>query len=302
MSVIDAVGNTPLIPLRKMAEKKGTEILAKLEGCNPGGSVKDRPALYILRKAEESGELEPGKIVLEATSGNMGISLAMICSAKGYQAKLFMPECVSLERRRIIEAFGAEVVLTPGCEGTDGAINRARELVKEEPDTYYHPDQFSNPWNVLAHYETTGPEIFAQTGGDIDAFVCGIGTTGTIMGTGKYLKENMESVMVVGVEPPEGHTIQGLKNLKEAAIPGIYDSSLLDEKITIGDDAAFNTSRLLAIREGVFTGISSGAAVAGALSVAEEIGGGRIVTILPDRGDRYLSTNLFRSVCAKCPP
>jgi cysteine synthase B len=301
-NVLGAIGNTPLVELVNLNGKSGVKIFGKLEGNNPGGSVKDRPAFYMIKMAEESGELTKDKTIIEPTSGNTGIAIAMIGAAKGYKVKLFMPECVSVERQLILQAFGAEVVMTPAKESTDGAIWRAHEALKAEPGKYYMPNQFDNPNNILAHYETTGPEIYAQTKGKIDVFVCAMGTTGTLMGTGRYLKEKIPGIKVVGVEPPVGHTIQGLKNLTESVVPGIYDPDALDEKITIEDGEAFETARLLAVKEGLFTGMSSGAAVAGALKVAEGMKKGTIVVILPDRGDRYLSTTLFRSICAKCPP
>jgi len=280
----------------------GVQIFAKLEGNNPGGSVKDRPAYYMIKKAEESGQLTPDKIIIEPTSGNMGIALAMIGAAKGYKVKLFMPECVSVERQQILQAYGAEAVLTPAREAVDGAIRQAHKALEAEPGKYFMPDQFSNANNVLAHYETTGPEIFAQTEGKIDVFVAGMGTTGTLNGISRYLREKKKGIRIVAVEPTVGHTIQGLKNMKESIVPGIYDEKAFDEKITIEDGDAFETTRLLAVREGLFTGMSSGAAVAGVLKVAAKMKKGVIVTILPDRGDRYLSTTLFRSICAKCPP
>jgi len=302
MSVLSAIGRTPLVELTKLAGNGRVRILAKLEGNNPGGSIKDRPALYMIRRAEESGALTRDRTILEPTSGNTGIALAMIGASKGYRVKLTLPECVSTERRHILMAFGAEVVLTPAREGTDGAIRKAREMLEEHPDEYCMPDQFSNDSNVLAHYETTGPEIFDETRGEIDVFVAGMGTTGTLMGVSKCLKERDGRIRVVGVEPAEGHTIQGLKNMSESIVPGIYDPSRLDEKIVVDDGPAFETARRLAIEEGVFAGLSSGAAVAGALMVAADMDSGTVVTVLPDRGDRYLSTMLFRSVCAKCPP
>jgi cysteine synthase B len=283
-------------------KKTQVKIFGKLEGANPGGSVKDRPAYWMIKKAEESGELTKNKIILEPTSGNTGIALAMIGAAKGYQVKLCMPECVSIERQHILQALSAEVVLTPAKEGTDGSIREAHRLVNAEPDKYYMPNQFENENNFMAHYETTGPEIFSQTNGEIDVFVAGMGTTGTLMGAYKYFKEKKPQVRVVGVEPSEGHTIQGLKNMNESIVPKIYNKNMLDEKITIGDGEAFETTRQLAVSEGIFVGMSSGAAVAGALRIAEKMACGTIVVILPDRGDRYLSTMLFRSICAKCPP
>jgi len=303
MSVLDAIGNTPLIELTALNDRRpDVRIMAKLEGNNPGGSVKDRTALYLIRSGEESGELTPDKTILEPTSGNTGIALAMIGAAKGYRMKLCMPACVSMERQHVLVAFGAEAVLTPAREGTDGAIRLAHQLLAEDPETYYMPNQFVNEANIRAHYEGTGPEIYDQTNGEVDVFVAGMGTTGTLMGVAKCLKERKPSVRIVGIEPPMGHTIQGLKNMQEAIRPEIYDESALDEKITIEDGEAFEMARMLATREGLFTGMSSGAAVAGALRVAKTMEQGTIVVLLPDRGDRYLSTVLFRSVCAKCPP
>jgi cysteine synthase B len=292
-----------LVELTHLNSKRpSVRIFGKLEGANPGGSIKDRPAYYMIKRAEESGELAPGKILLEATSGNTGIAVAMIGAAKGYRVKLCMPECVSTERQQILRALGADVVLTPAREGTDGAIRKAHQLLESEPDTYYMPNQFENESNTLAHYETTGPEILAQTKGQIDVFVAGMGTTGTLMGVKRFFQEKKPQVKVIGVEPGVGHTIQGLKNMTESMVPGIYDPNLLDEKITVEDGEAFETTRMLAANEGIFVGMSSGAAVAGALAIAGQMTHGTIVAILPDRGDRYLSTTLFRSICAKCPP
>ncbi len=301
-TVLDAIGNTPLIEIRNLNPYPAIRIFAKFEGSNPGGSIKDRIALYMILAAERSGELTPDKIIMEPTSGNTGIALAMIGAAKGYQVKLVMPGCVSVERRRIIEAFGAEVVITPAEEGTDGAIRRAWKLVKDNPDTYYMPDQFSNPANIQAHIETTGPEIYHELDGKIDCFVAGMGTTGTLMGVGRYLKNMDPGIRIVGVEPELGHAIQGLKNMEEAIVPTIYNRDLLDDKIRIGDEEAYVMARNIATREGIFTGMSSGAALAGVLKVAASLESGTIVTIFPDRGDRYLSTTLFRSICSDCNP
>ena len=302
MSVLSVIGNTPLTEIVSLNGNSKVRILGKLEGNNPGGSVKDRPAYYMIKKAEESGELTKDKTILEPTSGNTGISLAMIGAAKGYQVKLVMPACASVERQHTLKVFGAEVVLTPGKEATDGAIRKAHQLLEESPDEYYMPNQFENENNILSHYETTGPEIFAQTKGEIDVLVAGLGTTGTIMGIGRYLKEKKPSVKIVAVEPIEGHTIQGLKNMKESIVPNIYQPKELDEKIVLEDEEAFETARDLSAKEGLFLGMSSGAAVAGALKVARDMNSGTIVVILPDRGDRYLSTTLFLSICGKCPP
>ncbi|MEO0185764.1 MAG: cysteine synthase family protein [candidate division WOR-3 bacterium] len=303
MSILSAIGNTPIIEIVNLNNRKPrVKILAKIEGHNPAGSIKDRAAYYMIKKAEESGELTRDKTIVEPTSGNTGIALAMIGAVKGYKVKLFMPECVSVERQHILQAFGAEVILTPAKEGTDGAITRAQYLLNEDPEKYYMPNQFENENNVLAHYETTGPEIFSQTQGKIDVFVAGMGTTGTLMGVGRYLKEKKQSIKIVGVEPAPGHSIQGLKNMNESMVPKIYQPEILDEKIVIEDGEAFETTRLLATKEGLFAGMSSGAAMAGALHIANKIDSGTIVVILPDRGERYLSTTLFRSICAKCPP
>ncbi|WP_052464279.1 PLP-dependent cysteine synthase family protein [Geoalkalibacter subterraneus] len=297
-----AIGNTPLVALEHLSPNPGVRILAKLEGGNPGGSVKDRPAWYMIKKAEESGDLVREKIILEPTSGNTGIALAMIAAARQYRIKLVMPACVSLERRQILEAYGAELVLSPPDEGTDGAIRLAHQIFQEDPERYYMPNQYANPNNVLAHYETTGPEIWQQTDGRVDAFVAGMGTSGTLMGVGAFLRERNPEVLVVGVEPVLGHKVQGLKNMQEAIVPEIYRPRALDRKLTIDDDEAFETARQLALREGVLAGMSSGAAVAGAVRVAAELDHGVVVTLLPDRGDRYLSTTLFRARCAKCLP
>lgn len=302
MDIFSAIGNTPLVELKTLTNGSRVRIFGKLEGSNPGGSVKDRPAYYMIKKAVESGELTKDKIILEPTSGNTGIAIAMIGAAKGYRVKLVMPGCVSVERSRILEAYGAEAVLTPACEGTDGAIRLARKMLAEEPDKYYMPDQFTNENNSLSHYETTGPEIFAQTEGEIDVFIAGMGTTGTLMGTGRYLKEKKPDIKIIGVEPNIGHAIQGLKNMEEAIVPKIYHPEQMDEKVNIEDDEAYETARLLATKEGIFVGMSSGAAIAAALHEAEKRDSGIIVAILPDRGDRYLSTTLFRSICAKCQP
>lgn len=301
-SLSQAIGNTPLVELTRLAADLPVRIFAKLEGNNPGGSVKDRPAWYMVKKAEESGLLSPGKTILEPTSGNTGIALAMIGAARGYRVKLVMPACVSTERRSVLEAYGAEVVLSEACQATDGAIRLAHQILADDPERYYMPNQYANPNNPLAHFETTGPEIFRQTDGEIDVFVAGMGTSGTLMGTGRFLREAKPGVRIVGIEPRLGHKVQGLKNMREAIVPDIYHEEELDEKLTVEDEDAFETARRLALEEGIFVGMSSGAAMAGALQVAKGMTSGVIVTLLPDRGDRYLSTSLFRSVCACCPP
>lgn len=301
-SLLESIGNTPLVRLSSVNPCPGVTILAKLEGNNPGGSVKDRPARQMILAAEASGELTVDKVILEPTSGNTGIALAMIAAARGYRIRLVMPACVSVERRSVLEAYGAEIVLSPGCEATDGAIRLAHRIYGESPDIYYMPNQYANPNNLLAHYETTGPEIMNQSSGEITHFVAGMGTSGTLMGVARYFAEAKPEVMVVGVEPVLGHKIQGLKNMREAIVPPIYDETALSRKIVVEDDLAFETARQLAVHEGIFCGMSGGAAVAGALKLASELGSGTIAVIIPDRGDRYLSTNLFKSVCANCPP
>ncbi len=302
MNLLGAIGHTPLVRLEKLRPARpAVRILCKVEGNNPGGSVKDRTAWWMVRAAEATGELTREKTILEATSGNTGIALAMIAAARGYRVTLCMGAGVSVERRRVLEALGARIVLTPAHEGTDGAIREAHRMAAQRPGEYFMPNQFDNPNNILAHYESTGPEIYEQTGGEVDVFVAGIGTTGTLMGIARYLKEREAHVRIVGVEPPVGHRIQGLKNMQEAIRPKIYDPSMLDDKMTVVDDEAYTTARRLATEEGLFVGMSSGAAVAGALRIARGMRRGTIVALLPDRGDRYLSTGLFQRAAAVKP-
>lgn len=302
MGILDCIGNTPLALIERLNPNPSVRLYAKLEGNNPGGSVKDRIALFMVEEAEKTGALSKDKVILEATSGNTGIGLAMVASAKGYRVKLTMPACVSVERRRVLEAFGAELILSPSEEGTDGAIRLAHRILNEEPERYFMPNQFNNPANILAHYETTGREIIEQTGGRITHFVAGMGTTGTLMGVGRRLKEFNPDIRIIGVEPKLGHRIQGLKNMTESIVPGIFDPAMLDERYIVNDEEAFDTTRRLATKEGIFAGMSSGAAMSIALRKSSELKNGVIVVILPDRGDRYLSTSLFASVCGKCPP
>jgi len=302
MGIIQCIGNTPLASVDGLNPNPRVKLFAKLEGNNPGGSVKDRIALYMLETAEKEGKLTRDKIVLEATSGNTGIGLAMVAAAKKYRVKLIMPACVSMERRKILEAFGAELLLSPSEEGTDGAIRLVHRIYSEDSGMYFMPNQFDNLANVLAHYETTGKEIIEQTGGKITHFVAGMGTTGTLMGVGKRLKEFNKDIKIIGVEPVLNHRIQGLKNMSESIVPKIFNPSILDERHIVNDEEAFDTTRMLAVKEGIFVGMSSGAAMHIALRKSSEMKEGVIVAILPDRGDRYLSTSLFASICAKCPP
>lgn len=292
--VLARIGNTPLIPIRRLNPNPNVEIWAKLEGNNPGGSIKDRPALWMIEKAEESGELRPGMTIIEATSGNTGIGLAMVAAVKGYRLVLAMSEGASIERRKILAAYGAEILLTPASQSTDGAIELAYELAKNEPDRYFLTDQFNNPANPLAHYESTAPEIWEQTGHRITHFVASIGTTGTLMGCSRKFRELNPKIRIIGVEPYLGHKIQGLKNLKESYVPGIYDLNALDEKVNVEDDAAYEMARQLARTEGLLVGMSAGADMHVAVELAKQIESGVIVTILCDGGERYLSTTLFQ--------
>ena len=292
-NVLQLIGDTPLVPLRGLNPNPKVELWAKLEGCNPGGSVKDRIALAMIEAAEESGQLKPGMTILEATSGNTGIGLAMVSAIKGYKLLLTMSEAVSVERRKILAAYGAEFLLTPGHLGTDGAIERAYDLADAEPERYVLVDQYNNPANPLAHYNGTAPEIWEQTEGRITHFVAALGTTGTVMGCSKRLKELKPDVTVVAVEPQLGHGIQGLKSLKEAYVPGIFDKRLVDQKIEVADEGAFETSRRLAKAEGLLLGMSSGAVVCVALELAKDLEQGVMVLLMPDFGERYLSTDLF---------
>ena len=292
-SIIDSIGNTPLVEIKKLNPVPGVKILVKLEYMNPGGSIKDRAALYMINQAEASGELTPEKTVIEATSGNTGIGLAMICAVKGYRIALTMAENASEERIRILRARGAKIILTPKHLGSDGAIEEAYCLARENPDQYFLTDQYNNQANWMSHYHTTGPEIFEQTKGKVTSIVATIGTSGTLMGLSRYLKEKNPDIQIVCAEPYLGHKIQGLKNMKESYTPEIFDKSILDANIHIDDDTAFDTARQLARTEGLFVGMSSGAAMAVAIQEAKRIQNGVVVAILPDSGERYLSTDLF---------
>jgi cysteine synthase len=292
-NILEAIGNTPLIRINRLCPNPKVIIGAKLEGDNPGGSVKDRPALYMIEQAEASGELTKEKIIIEPTSGNTGIGLAMVAAVKGYRLIVTLSEFMSMERRKTLAAFGAEIVLTPGEKGTDGAIEKAWEMYNSDPNLYFMPNQFANKNNFLAHYYTTAQEIWAQTEGKITHLVAGMGTTGTLMGLSKSLKELNPAIKIIGVEPNLNHKVQGLKNMEEARVPEIYDIGCLDEKIRISDEDAFEMARKLAKEEGIFAGISSGAAMHVAVRESTRIAEGLIVVIIPDRGDRYLSTDLF---------
>ncbi len=299
--VLALIGSTPLVPLRALCPNPRVRILAKVESRNPGGSVKDRIGLAMIEAAERSGELTREKTVLEATSGNTGIGLAMVCAVKGNRLLLAMSAGVSVERRKILSAFGAEFLLTPSELGTDGAIEKAYALAREEPARFFLTDQYNNAANPLAHYHGTALEIWNQTGGALTHFVASIGTTGTVVGCARRLHELNPAIRVVAVEPYLGHRIQGLKNLKEAYVPGIYDRKLVDEKVNVEDEAAYETARRLARDEGLLSGMSSGAALRAALDLAARLESGTIVVLLPDGGERYLSTSLFQ-VAQEVPP
>ncbi|MDR2861689.1 MAG: cysteine--tRNA ligase [Syntrophobacterales bacterium] len=291
--ITEAIGNTPLIEIQRLNPNKNVRVFAKMESFNPGGSIKDRVALFMVEEAEKRGELTKDKIILEATSGNTGIGLAMVAAAKGYRLCVIMPESASEERKKILKALGAELIFTPASQGTDGAIELAYMRIRENPNLYFGTDQFNNFDNVKAHYCGTAEEIWRQTEGTVTMVVATMGTTGTLMGISKKLKTYRQDIRIVGVEPYLQHKIQGLKNMKESYRPGIYDKNLLDEKINVSDEDAFSMARRMAHEEGLFVGGSSGAAVHVALQMAKEMREGLIVAICPDGGERYLSTELF---------
>jgi len=292
-NILQTIGNTPLVRINKLNPNKNAEIFAKVEGFNPTGSIKDRIALNMIRQAEEEGTLTKGRTIIEPTSGNTGVALAMIGAIKGYDVEIVMSDAVSVERRQMIKAFGATVTLSEGRYGTDGAIRKARELVKANPQKYFMPDQFSNQYNKNAHYKTTGDEIWRQSGGKVDYFVSALGTSGTIMGVGKALKEHNPRIKIVCAHPVKGHYIQGLKNMEEAIVPAIYDPTQIDTTIMVETEMAYEMTRQIVKQEGIFVGMSSGAAMYAAIEMAKQIESGVIVTIFPDRGEKYLSTKLF---------
>ena len=292
-NILQTIGNTPLVKINHLNPNPKVNLFAKLEGFNPTGSIKDRIALKMIQQAEAEGLLTKGKTIIEATSGNTGIGLAMIGNVKGYDVEIVMNDKVSVERRKIIRAFGAKLTLVDAREGTDGAIKKARELASRYPEKYFMPDQFSNYFNKLAHYKTTGEEIWQQTNGEVDYLVSAIGTSGTIMGVGKALKENNPKIKIVSAHPVRGHYIQGLKNMEEALVPSIYDPSKIDETVMIETEDAYEMARQIIRKESIFVGMSSGAAMVAAIETAQKAEKGNIVVIFPDRGEKYLSTNLF---------
>ena len=292
-NILETIGNTPFVKINRLNPNKNAIMYAKVEGFNPTGSIKDRIALHMIEQAEAEGKLTRSKTIIEPTSGNTGVSLAMIGVVKGYQVEIVMSDAVSVERQHMIRAFGGKVTLTEGKLGTDGSIRKARELIREYPDKYFMPDQFSNEYNKITHYRTTGEEIWKQTGGQIDYFVSAIGTSGTIMGIGKTLKEHNPKINIVCAHPVRGHYIQGLKNMEEAIVPSIYDPTQIDITVMVETEVAYEMARQIVKNEGIFVGMSSGAAMYAAVEIARKIESGTIVVIFPDRGEKYLSTRLF---------
>jgi cysteine synthase B len=294
-SVLDLVGNTPLLRLRRFERADGRlQLYAKAEWKNPGGSVKDRAAAAMVLDGERSGLLAPGRTILDATSGNTGIAYALIGAARGYPVKLCMPENVTPERKRILRAYGAELVLTDPLEGSDGAIRGVREIYASDPERYYYPDQYSNPANWQAHYQSTGPEILAQTDGTVTHFVAGLGTSGTFVGTGRFLKEHVPDVTLVSVQPDAAlHGLEGMKHMESAMVPGIYDPSVADIDMRVGTEESYVLTKRLALEEGLLVGISSGAALAAGLRVAEKLESGVMVIVFADGGEKYLSERFW---------
>ena len=294
-SLTDLIGNTPLLELSNYEKENNLEakILVKLEYFNPAGSVKDRVGKAMIEAAEQSGELKPGAVIIEPTSGNTGIGLAIVGIVKGYPVEIVMSSAVSVERRKIIRSYGAKVILTPAEEGTDGAIRLARSKVAGDPDKYFMPDQFANAGNYLAHYQSTALEIWQQTGGRIDYLVCAIGTSGTLMGLSRFLKVMKPDIRVVCAQPIRGHYIQGLKNMEEAIVPDIYDPSQIDMQEMVESEEAIAMAREIIAREAIFAGMSSGAAMLAAVRTAQHIERGNIVVVFPDRAEKYLSTTMF---------
>ena len=294
-SIVDLVGDTPLIRLRKIERDiPGVELYAKAEWMNPGGSVKDRPALRMIQEGIASGELTPGKVILDATSGNTGIAYAMMGAAMGYSVTLCVPENVTPERKRILRAYGAELVFTNPLEGSDGAIRTAQRMNEENPGRFFYADQYNNPFNWRSHYDTTGPEIIRQTGGRLTHFVAGLGTSGTFVGAGRRLREFNERLVLVSVQPDSPlHGLEGLKHMESAIVPGIYDPALADEDVRVGTEEAYDMTRRLAQEEGLLVGISSGANLAGALKVTRD--NAIVVVVLCDGGERYLSERFWEN-------
>ena len=292
-SILWTIGNTPMVKINTMNTNSKVELYAKLEGFNPTGSIKDRIAIKMIEEAEVGGELTEGKTIIEATSGNTGIGLSMIGRVKGYKVQIVMSSAVSVERQKMIKAFGGEIILTDPELGTDGAIMKVKELMAKNPQQYFNPNQFSNEHNKLAHYKTTAEEIWIQTQGRVTHLVSALGTSGTLMGVGMGLREKNKAIKIVEAQPVAGHYIQGLKSMKEAIVPEIYDKSQIDVSVLVESEEAFAMSRRIVNEEGIFVGMSSGAAMLAALKTIEQLDSGVMVVIFPDRGEKYLSTALF---------
>ena len=292
-NILGTIGSTPMVRINRLSSNPNVNIYAKLEGFNPTGSIKDRIALRMVETAEREGRLRKGHTIIEPTSGNTGIGLAIAGIVKGYPVEIVMSSAVSIERRKIIRSYGAKVILTPADEGTDGAIRLARKMVAENPDKYFMPDQFANAANYLAHYEKTAIEIWQQTDGRIDYLVCAVGTSGTLMGLSRFLRTMKPDIKVVCAHPIKGHYIQGLKNMEEAIVPQIYNPDLIDIQEMIESEEAINMARQIIAKEGIFAGMSSGAAMIAALRTAEKMEKGNIVVVFPDRAEKYLSTSMF---------
>ena len=293
-NILETIGNTPIVKINHINKNKNVTVFAKLEGFNPTGSIKDRIALKMIQQAEADGVLTKDKTIIEATSGNTGIGLAMIGRVKGYKVNIVMSEAVSIERQKMIKAFGGEITLTAADLGTDGAIVKTKELLEQYPGKYYNPNQYSSESNKLTHYFTTAEEIWNQTEGKVTHFVSSLGTSGTLMGVGMGLREKNPEIKIIEAHPVKGHYIQGLKSMEEAIVPAIYDPSKIDISIKIESEAAFEMARRIVAEEAIFVGMSSGAAMLAANEVAQSIDSGVVVVIFPDRGEKYLSTNLFK--------
>lgn len=295
--ITSMIGNTPLVRFRSLEPRSGVEIYGKAEWYNPGGSVKDRPALAMIEEGERTGELTPEKVIIDATSGNTGIAYAMIGAARGYQVKLFMSAAASEERKRVLRAYGAELVLTDPAESSDGAIREVRKRYQENPDIYFYPDQYNNPENWRSHFRSTGVEIFHQTGGKITHFVAGLGTSGTFVGVARRLKTYCEDIQAISFQPDMAlHGQEGLKHMASAIVPGIYDDSLADRDLAVSTDDAYRMVKRIASEEGILLGISGGAALVATEKVAQDLDEGVIVTVLPDSGNRYLSDRFWDEV------
>lgn len=299
--ILKLIGRTPLVRINKSNPNSNVLMLAKLEKYNPSGSVKDRIAISMIEEAEKVGVLTHKKVIIEPSSGNTGIGLSLVCAAKGYPLEIVMPETMSVERRKIMTAYGTKITLTPGKKGMDGTQDYVEEIVKKNPEKYFFLNQYANENNPLAHYRYTAEEIIEDTDGEIDVFVGGLGTSGTLMGVSRRLKEHNPDIKVIAIEPKPGELIQGLKNLKESYVPRIYDESMIDEKIYVKEEDAEHASRMLSLQEGIFTGISSGAAMFGAIEIARRMDSGTLVVLLPDGGERYISHQIYTpEKCLEC--